>query len=214
MTRPRLLDLFCGAGGAARGNHDAGFDVFGVDNVFQPNYPYSQVQADALTVDLHGFDVIHASPPCQRYSTTRALHANEYPDLIAHVRARLREQGRPFVIENVVGAPLLNPLLLCGSSFDLGVRRHRLFETSPLLVFMPECVHHLQPEPLDVTGGGPVSPTYVRYTAGGISRKPTSIAQARHAMGIEWRMTRREVAQAVPPAYTKFIGEQLALALA
>lgn len=115
MTKPRLLDLFCGAGGAAAGYHRAGFDVVGVDINPQPNYPFEFHQADAMTFPLDGFDAIHASPPCQRYSrmsTSRPTLAATYPDLVAPIRERI-ERG-PYVIENVPGAPLVDPLVLCG----------------------------------------------------------------------------------------------------
>lgn len=207
MTRPRLLDLFCCAGGAAKGYHDAGFDVVGVDIKPQPHYPYEFHQADALTYPLDGFDAIHASPPCQAYSVTAALHDAHYPELIDQVRARLTATGRPYVIENVVGAPLRNAVRLCGSSFGLGVRRHRLFETNPLLVGVPPCAHYLQPEPVDVTGTGGRS-TRTRTGGGGEHRKPLNLAHAREVMGIDW-MTRPELSEAIPPAFTRWIGTRL-----
>jgi DNA (cytosine-5)-methyltransferase 1 len=185
------------------GYHRAGFDVVGVDLANQPNYPFEFHQADALTFPLDGFDCVHASPPCQAFSTTRTLQDNVYPELVDIMRDRLEETGVPWVIENVVGAPLRNPLLLCGSSFGLGVRRHRLFETSPMILWRPQCAHHLQPFPIDVTGtGGP----------GGRHRKPRSLDEAREAMGIDW-MSRRELSEAVPPAFTKFLGESLIASL-
>src|SRR5512139_314282 len=146
---PRILDLFCGAGGAAVGYHRAGFDVVGVDINPQPNYPFEFVQADALwalqqlqvgsLLDYHlsDFDAIHASPPCQRYSTATKRNGTEleHPDLIGPTRELLQATGLPYVIENVVGAPLRDSILLCGSWFALGadgyrLKRHRLFETS------------------------------------------------------------------------------------
>jgi DNA (cytosine-5)-methyltransferase 1 len=203
----RILDLFCGAGGAAMGYHKAGFDVVGVDINPQPNYPYRFIQADAMTYPLDGFDAIHASPPCQAYSVTASLHSAEYPMLIESTRERLVATGVPYVIENVVGAPLIDAIRLCGSSFGLGVRRHRLFEVRPLIVGVPPCAHHLQPEPVDVTGtGGPA--TKERHQGGGIHRKPRDLNHARQVMGIDW-MSRRELAEAVPAAYTQWIGEQL-----
>jgi DNA (cytosine-5)-methyltransferase 1 len=207
----RILDLFCGGGGCSMGYHRAGLEVVGVDLVHQPRYPFEFHQADALDVmdslltshwhgrDLRYFDAIHASPPCQAYSTTASLHRNRYPELIGPVLDRLLATGLPYVIENVVGAPLNDPIMLCGSSFGLGVRRHRLFETSPRLLFAPRCAHELQPEPIDVTGtGGP----------GGRHRKPRNLEHAREAMGIDW-MTRPELSEAVPPAYTEWIGTRL-----
>jgi DNA (cytosine-5)-methyltransferase 1 len=162
----------------------------------------------SLAVPLDGWDVIHASPPCQEYSTTRSLHSNRYPDLVSVVRDRIWDHGPPpYVIENVPRAPLVNAVQLCGSSFGLGVRRHRRFEISPWMTLVPPCVHHLQPEPIDVTGGGPTRPGRTR-TTGGVSRKPKSVVEARRAMGIDW-MTREELNEAIPPAYTAYLGQHI-----
>ena len=143
MTRPRLLDLFCGAGGAAMGYHRAGFEVVGVDINPQPRYPFEFHQADALEYPLAGFDAIHASPPCQRFSTMtkRWARSSSHSDLIEPTRSRLRESMLPYVIENVAGAPLVGPIRLCGSSFGLPVRRHRLFEMSSPPLLVPPCQH-------------------------------------------------------------------------
>jgi DNA (cytosine-5)-methyltransferase 1 len=229
--RPLLIDLFCKAGGAGRGYDEAGFDVIGVDIEPQPNYPFRFVQADALafldrmlaggTWDWIGpgiIDAYHGSPPCQDYSTTRSLHTAEYPRLIAPTRERLLALGKPYVIENVAGArsDMLSPFTLCGSSFGLGVWRHRIFETSFDIGLIPPCAHYLVPEPIDVTGTGgrrldPRSGT--RHAGGGDSRKPLNLAHAREVMGIDW-MTRRELSEAIPPAYTRFIGRQLLAVIA
>lgn len=216
--RPLLLDLFCGAGGAAMGYFDAGFSgVVGVDIHAQPRYPFDFFQGDALSVlrEMNGhlpFEAIHASPPCQAYSVTKSLHAAEYPRLIAETRELLLATGLPFVIENVEGArsELRDPIRLCGSSFGLGVRRHRLFECHGFEVgLVPPCNHGEQPEPIDVTGtGGPRRNTARTSPGGGNSRKPESLAHAREAMGIDW-MTRQELSEAIPPAYTAWIGERL-----
>lgn len=217
-ARPRLLDLFCGGGGAAMGYHRAGFDVVGVDCAPQPRYPFLFIREDALDLLELGaewiadtFAAIHASPPCQRYSVTASLHDVEYPDLVARVRGLLDATGLPWVIENVVGAPLTNCVTLCGSSFGLGVRRHRRFETNFTVWNPPVCRHDLQPEPIDVTGGGPTKPGRTR-TSGGVSRKPRNLAEAGAAMGVDW-MTRAELNEAVPPAFTEFVGSALALAV-
>ena len=201
-----MLDLYCGAGGAAMGYYRAfGPDVriVGVDHKPQPRYPFEFVQADAMEFMRDGrgdgFDFYHASPPCQRFSVTKSLHDKEYPDLIAPTRHALRMTGKPWVIENVPGAPLENPLTLCGSSFGLGVRRHRLFETCPIIVFRPFCFHHEQDAPLDVTGTGGPCPRH---------NKPRNVAGARAAMGIDW-MTRPELNEAIPPAYTEWIGRHI-----
>jgi DNA (cytosine-5)-methyltransferase 1 len=194
------------------GYHRAGFDVVGVDINPQPRYPFEFHQADALEYLLDGFDVVHASPPCQSYSVTASLHTAVYPRMIEPVRERLRTHGQPYVIENVAGAPLLDAVLLCGSSFGLGVRRHRLFEVHPQLLWAPPCAHYLQPEPVDVTGtGGPAARPAGQ--GGGIHRKPRNLAHAREVMGIDW-MSRRELAESVPPAFTEWIGEQLLAHLA
>lgn len=188
----------------------------------QPNYCGDEfIRCDAIThtrwwleaLEALGkpaswdFDAVHASPPCQAYSVTASLHNGSYPDLIGETRELLRATGLPYVIENVVGAPLENPVMLCGSSFGLGVRRHRLFEVVPPLGLVPPCAHYLQPEPIDVTGtGGPAArPAGQR---GGMHRKPRNLAQAQEAMGIDW-MRRRELSEAVPPKYTEFLGAHL-----
>lgn len=222
MTRPRLLDLFCGAGGAAMGYHWAGFDVVGVDIRPQPNYPFEFVQADALnylkaSLGLSswwaaGFHAIHASPPCQRYSTATKRNGTQdtHPDLIGPTRALLEQTGLPYVIENVVAAPL-EGFVLCGTTFGLfadgyRLRRHRLFETS-WPESAPECACHLSDLPvMDVTGGGP---THKTRTDGGGGRPYKGTAdQARRIMGVDW-MTKTELNEAIPPAYTEFIGAQL-----
>ena len=208
----RLLDLFCGAGGAAMGYHQAGFDeIVGVDIKPQPHYPFTFVQADALDlpwfIRLADFDLIHTSPPCQSYSALKGLVADSRPALIEPTRRLLVQSGVPWVIENVVGAPLIDPIRLCGSMFGLGVRRHRLFEMSFDSGSSPTCRHELVPEPIDVTGTcGPFCG--VRKTpGGGVSRKPQNVAHARAVMGIDW-MTRKELSEAIPPTYTRYVGER------
>ena len=129
--RPRLLDLFCKAGGGAMGYVRAGFEVIGVDIKPQPHYPFEFHQGDAMTYPLEGFDAYHASPPCQRYSRTKSLHPGcKYPDLLAQTRNLLIATGKPWVIENVVGAPFQHWIMLCGMMFGLRTYRHRRFETS------------------------------------------------------------------------------------
>ena len=143
--RPRLLDLYCCAGGAAVGYHRAGFDVVGVDIAFQRNYPYEFHQGDALDyVAEHGheFDAIHASPPCQAFSKTRTLHNNEHPDLVAPTREALQATGKPYIIENVTSAPLRPDVTLCGLMFGLKVFRHRIFETGGWTATAPEHPTH------------------------------------------------------------------------
>ncbi len=205
MSKPKALDLFCGAGGATKGLQEAGFHVTGVDLVASPRYIGDAfIQADALTVPLDGYDFIWASPPCQRFSgmTNCRGTQGDHEDLIWSVRARLRAAGVPYVIENVTGAPLLNPLMLCGAMFPgLKVYRHRLFETSfPLLA--PGHPRHV--ERTGRAGHG-VGPNGWISVAGHLYNEMIPAAKA--AMGIDW-MTRDELAQAIPPAFSRFIGEQ------
>lgn len=206
MTRPRLLDLFCGAGGCSVGYHRAGFDVVGVDHVPQKRYPFTFHQADALEfVAAHGheFDAIHASPPCQRYTMAQnaAKNADAHPDLVAPTRNALEATGRPYVIENVVGAPLRTTIMLCGLSFGLKVKRHRLFESNVLLFSQPCPSHDVD---YFVIFGHEVRNRRHGKSAG----RKNSIAEGRKAMGIDW-MTRAELSEAIPPAYTEHIGRQL-----
>jgi hypothetical protein len=157
--RPRLLDLFSGAGGAGKGYADAGFEVVGVDHVPQPNYPFEFHQADALTFPLDGFDAIHASPPCPVHSSLNGWSGDSTePDLVPQTRELLRATGLPYVIENIVGAPLEQPVMLCGQALGLRVRRHRLFETN-FPVMVPQCQH---PEPPVIVVGGSNRPQGVR----------------------------------------------------
>jgi DNA (cytosine-5)-methyltransferase 1 len=215
MTRPRLLDLFSGAGGAAMGYHRAGFDVVGVDINPQPHYPFEFVQADAMTYPLDGFDAIHASPPCQAHVQWNNLNAERYgsrvphPDLIPGIRERLRLSRLPYVIENVVGAPLLSPVTLCGSTFGLNVRRHRRFESNALLMAHGACRHTR--EAIAVYGKLDGRRIWTR-SDGSEVRCARTLEQARAAMGIDW-MTWDELREAIPPAYTEWIGTQLLAAL-
>ena len=221
-NRPRLLDLFCGAGGAAIGYHRAGFEVVGVDIKPQPHYPFEFIQGDALhhwTLGLSGshfktFDAIHASPPCQRYAGISKVWGaqDSHPDHIAAVRRLLQERGLPYVIENVPGAPLQRPFQLCGSSFGLRVRRHRLFE-STLDVVAPPCDHHWQDaDPVyTIRQHGKSMRTGVCYVFGG-GQAGQPVATWREAMDLP-NLTVDELSQAIPPAYTEWIGKQLMEAL-
>ena len=208
----RILDLFCGAGGAAMGYHRAFPDaeIVGVDIHPQPRYPFTFVQADATSYPLDGFDFVHASPPCQDHSALKGMHEGHGTGwMLGHTYLRLLAHAEWFVVENVMGARIdVNPLILCGSMFELGVRRHRQFWTS-FPVAAPACRHDLQPEPIDVTGTGGPSTRPRSKPGGGVSRKPRDLAHARDVMGIGW-MNRRELSQAIPPAYTQYVGEQLA----
>ena len=220
--KPRLLDLFCGAGGAAMGYHRAGFDVVGVDIAPQPNYPFEFHHADALYVlegwpdsILHaGFDAIHASPPCQAHTTMsnrwrgNGGRADEHDDLIPAVREHIKATGLPYVIENVPGArsSLESPYVLTGEMFGLGVHRPRLFETSFSMLVPQKPPPH--PASIGVYGKAPDGRLLWKRVDGTEQRAAVSLEQARTAMGIDW-MGWRELAEAIPPAYTEFIGHQL-----
>lgn len=211
--RPRLLDLFCGAGGAAVGYYRAGFEVVGVDINPQPDYPFRFLQLDAFELTAENFvcvyDAVHASPPCQAFTAYRRKGhgvGDGYLNLIPETRKLLEQSGLPYVIENVEQARshLVEPVTLCGSSFGLDIRRHRLFETSwPLTP--PMCDHAAQ------TAKGKRFPGATnregRFTCEvGVWRIPLATQQA--AMGVDW-MTLEELSEAIPPAYTEFIGRQL-----
>ncbi|MBZ5501257.1 MAG: DNA cytosine methyltransferase [Acidobacteriia bacterium] len=213
VCKPRLLDLFCCAGGAGIGYSQAGFEVVGVDIKPQPNYPLPFIQADALTLDpkfIALFDVVHASPPCQAYSdlAKRNGNAEEWPRLIEPVRDMLIRSSLPYVIENVDGAPLLNAVVLCGTMFpELRVLRHRLFEANFEIVPPPHKKHpkvHTFDRRKSHFGKTDEWKDFVQVTGGG----NCTIAAAREAMGIDW-MTKNEINESIPPAYTRFIGREL-----
>lgn len=212
-SRFRLLDLFCCAGGAGVGYARAGFDVVGIDIEAQPNYPFPFIQCDALRLDpafLSLFDAVHASPPCQSYSdlAKRNGNADAWPRLIEPVRKLLVSSSLPYIIENVEGAPLNNPVMLCGTMFKgLRVIRHRLFEVNfPLLT--PSHGKHPKVHTFDKRkshyGKTNDMRDFVQVTGGG----NCTIAAARDAMQIDW-MTKGEMNEAIPPAYTEFVGKQL-----
>jgi len=219
--RPHLLDLFCGAGGCAKGYHDAGFDVVGVDIADQPHYPYEFHKADALTFPLDGFDVIHASPPCQDYSSASHYGGKKestYPRLLEPMRKRLLATGKPWILENVAGAmsDMLNPVMLCGTSLGLRVQRHRYFESNYILFAAGPCRHR----PFDVSVRCKRFEYLGAYqdmlTAKGqsVKRPPyCRIDRAKMAMGIDW-MNGHELGESVPPLYTKWLGGQVLALLA
>lgn len=211
----RLLDTYCCAGGVAVGYARAGFEVLGVDKDPQPNYPFEFIQADALEFlsatrfVRNSFDAIHASPPCQAFTDLQKQNKRTYPELIAPTRALLEEIDLPYVIENVEGAPLIDPIVLCGTMFPgLRVLRHRLFESNIPLESPPH-----GPHPLVFThdkrkahyGLLDQDTAFVQVTGGGNA----TVANKAAAMGIDW-MTGHELNEAIPPAYTEHVGRQLA----
>lgn len=207
-SRPRLLDLFSGAGGAAMGYFRAGFDVVGVDIKPQPNYPFEFIQANAIDYLVRGlgkvskFDVVHASPPCQAYSWgTRKGREDKWPKLISELR--MFHTNTPFIIENIENArkDMNNPIRLCGTQFGLRLLKHRLFDANVPLI-APEHQRHT-----GSVGAG----DYVTVAGHGGNSKfgDYSIKAWQEAMGIDWLRTRPELAEAIPPAYTEFIGKQL-----
>lgn len=211
MSKPRILDLFCCEGGAATGYAEAGFEVVGVDIEPQPRYPFAFIQMDAAAVDMRFirmFDAVHASPPCQRHTDLARQNKRDYPCFIEPTRQKLIASGLLYVMENVEGAPLIDPVMLCGTMFpETRVLRHRLFETNWTFVAPPHGKHPLvytmdkrKPHygklnewtsPVQVTGGG-----------------NCSIAAARDAMGMDWA-SKHGLNEAIPPAYTRFIGKKL-----
>ena len=230
MSRPRLLDLFCGQGGAGAGYNRAGFDVVGVDIAPQPRYPFPFVCMDALEAMrvlltggfitdnqgrnwyLSDFDAIHASPPCQGYSPLKNApnrDMSEYPMLVEPTRAALRATDKPWVIENVPQAPLKNALVLCGTMFGLKLHKHRAFEIAPPLYFAPagRCRRDLH---VKAKGQGKRLAVWVNDTGkmATIAGHMFSMAVGRAAMDIDW-MTRDGLAEAIPPAYTEYIGVHL-----
>lgn len=229
MRKVRILDLFCGAGGASTGYYRAftekgySVEIVGVDIKPQKQYPFLFIQGDAVTFPVHGFDIIHASPPCQSYSVCRSIHKNtitdyesQYPMLIPDIREKLQTSNALWVIENVAGAKkeMTDAMMLCGTMFNLNVQRHRLFSSNYLLYSAGEC-HH-KPDNITVLRN---KFEYVGINTGVVHRsysgsihyrkKKSSIADAKEAMGINW-MTGHTLGEAIPPAYTKWIGLQLA----
>jgi DNA (cytosine-5)-methyltransferase 1 len=209
--KPRLLDLFCGAGGAAMGYYRAGFNIVGIDIKPQKHYPFPFIQGDALNppVDLSKFDAIHASPPCQGYSIMRNLpwlKNKEYPLLIEPIQKRLAATGKPWIIENVMGAKL-NAGWLCGTMFGLPFYRHRYFWSSFFWLQPSDSAHRNVIKP-----GRNFGDRGHKMLNSGCGHTRGISALLREAMQIDW-MTRDEITQAIPPAYTEFIGKQLLLYL-
>ena len=212
----KLLDLFCCAGGASEGYSRAGFEIVGVDKDPQPQYPFEFIQGDAfeyLKEYGHEFDAIHASPPCQhftKYRNCRKDIATRYEDLIEPTRAALVASGKLYIIENVVGSPLLDPVTLCGSMFGLDVRRHRLFESN-LKMEQPKCDHTVW-EPNRFPGGRSRERGHARVLCRGtveIGRWNIPIATQKAAMGIDWITDLRKLSESIPPSYTEWLGKRM-----
>lgn len=218
MRKPKLLDLFCCAGGATRGYQLAGFEVTGVDKDARPDYIGDHfVQSDALRyAESHAseFDFVHASPPCQLFSTATGDSHMDYPNLIGPMREILDRSGVPYAIENVVPAerkgPMRRDLMLCGEMFGLRVVRHRIFEAGGWTPIQPE---HLKHRGRTIGAGRRSRGTYSTdgyyYGVYGEGRDRGSVEEWRMAMGIDWMSDRHDLAEALPPAYTKFIGDQV-----
>lgn len=207
----RVLDLFCCAGGAARGLQFADYHVTGVDIRPQPRYVGDVfIQADAMSLDWAGYDLIWASPPCQRYCRlTPERTRNDHPDLLPEVLMRLREQDTPYICENVQGTEHLmrSPLFLCGTMFGLPIWRHRWFEIGNVATFflLPPCNH--QGHPVLISGRGMLG-----VRKGGKRPAEPLKATKMDAIGIDWMIT-AELDQAIPPAYSRFLGERIMEAL-
>lgn len=217
MTKPLLLDLFCGSGGAAMGYSQSGFEIIGIDVNPQKHYPFPFIQGDWRTgLDrlIDQVDAIHASPPCQGYSKTLAIHPvskHSPPMLISQVRQELQASGKPWVIENVsTDKTGLDGIMLCGVSFGLKVFRHRRFESNLLLLSPGHTPHGMRRIGID----GYCCPAGHGDSGNGrIDAYHRRASTWRKAMGINWYMNRHETAQAIPPAYTHFIGDQLIRAI-
>jgi DNA (cytosine-5)-methyltransferase 1 len=218
----KLLDLFCGAGGAAMGYHRAGFEVVGVDITKQWHYPFEFHKGDALEFlkeHRNEFAVIHASPPCQRWTQGNAAgdQARRHPDLLTPTRTLLKRYGTPYVIENVYRAPMPEPIILCGTMFDLTavdddgtvlhLKRHRKFESSEFLYLPRPCYHPRGVQWAGAYGGARRDKREARDVRRG-GYVPPSLDVLQRLIGIDWA-DERGLFQAIPPAYTEFIGRQL-----
>ncbi len=216
---PRLLDLFCCQGGASAGYAEAGFEVVGIDIDPQPRYPYAFEQADAIAVldelvqnggelVLYGrFDAVHASPPCQAHSNAQKIRGREHPELIGPVRELLIASGLPYVIENVPGAPLLDPVELCGAMFGLHTYRHRLFESNVTLTAPERHERHVR----SVKMGRPLQEGDWYHAVGNFSGGPEDerkVNYVKRDMGVPW-MTRDGINQCIPPVYAEHVGRQI-----
>lgn len=205
--KPKLLDLFCGAGGASMGYYRAGFEVEGVDIKPQPHYPFKFYQADALEFPLEGYDAYHASPPCQLWAMGHNPARADYPDCITPIRERLKNTGKCWVIENVIRAPIRADFAITGDMVGLPlIRRKRHFETNWWNGLLLSAKYEQTAPIITVTGTGTPSGTLKNYG------RYLKLYEFQEAMGIDW-MPRRELSQAIPPAYTEYIGKYLIKAM-
>lgn len=212
--RPKLLDLFCGAGGCSVGYHRAGFDVTGVDILPHPDYPYDLIVGDAMAVledmaFLDQFDAVHASPPCPRYSTiTPVSYRDTHPDHLEKARDILSAWGGTYVLENVPGAPMPEGVMFCGQAMGLSnIRRHRMFESN-LLIMSPGCACDHRTVYGVYGDHGDLTPV-VRPDGSSRGNKARDVAHAQQILGIEWMTKWDDLADAIPPAYTEYVGGQL-----
>ena len=185
------------------GYHQAGFEVVGVDIAPQRTYPFDFHQADALQFVKEAwqdFDVIHASPPCQRYSNAQRIRHNDHPDLVAPTRSALEETGLPFIIENVMGAPLKNPIMLCGAMFGIETYRHRLFEFGGGLT-VPEPPHPEHVAKTTKMGRWPQPGEYMHIVG-----NFCNVDRARKIMEMPWA-NRDGLREAIPVSYSRYIGK-------
>jgi len=202
----RLLDLYCCGGGAGFGYELAGFEVVGVDILPQPKHRGEFVQADAIEyLESHGreFDFIHASPPCQAYSMASMqfrIDGKEYPDLVEATRAALVRTGVPYVIENVPGSPLIDPIELCGAMFGMRTYRHRLFESN-IEIYAPAHPPHSAKN--TKMGRAPIDGEFIQYVG-----HFSGVKEVQEMTGLHW-LGQKELAQSIPPQYTEFIGRQV-----
>jgi len=202
----KLLDLYCCGGGASYGYEQAGFDVTGVDIIDQPRHRGKFFKADAiefLKKNHQDFDVIHASPPCQAHSMASKqwrLKGKEYPDLIAPTRAALIETGLPYIMENVPGSPLIDPIEMCGAMFGMRTYRHRLFESNMPLTVPPHPVHHAPNAKMGRPANDDEFIQYVGHFPG--------VKAVQEMTGLHW-LGQKELAQSIPPQYTLYLGRQV-----
>jgi len=206
----KVLDLFCCCGGISKGFHDAGFKCTGVDITDDHQYPYEFIKKNVFSLDINWmkkFDLIHASPPCQNYSWSAALHrakGKEYPDLVARTRNLLIKTGRPFIIENVIGAPVRKDLVLCGTMFNLRLIRHRIFEIHNFTVLQPPHEKHKLPF---IDSNGRQKSYYASVAGHGGHGYTYRLDDWKKAMGINWVDDKNHLTQMIPPKYSNYIGK-------